>query len=80
MTSNAISKPDSMIRFLGLAALFCTGLAVGLSIHPIYNSLELQDAQRELEATQSTLTERDNEIKTKDTMTDEFCKQFKGIK
>lgn len=80
MRSESINKPDNTIRFLGWGALFCTGLAVGLSVHPIYNSLELQDARRDLEATQATLTDRNTEIETKDTMTNDFCKQFKEVK
>ncbi|MFY7886883.1 MAG: hypothetical protein ACOVOV_18770 [Dolichospermum sp.] len=80
MTSKAINKPDNVVRILGLGSLFCCGLAVGLSVHPVYNMLENQDLKRELDHTQSTLSDRNTEIEAKDGMTDEFCKEFKGIK
>lgn len=71
-----VFKQLSIFGALGMSVLILMGYAVGLHMNPITQSLENQDLKRDLTHTQEELGERNEEIKTKEQLVDEFIENY----
>lgn len=73
-------KSFSVFGAIGLSFLILAGYGLGLYMNPITQSLENQDLRRDLKNTQATLTDKKDEIETKQELVDEFFKNYKEVK
>lgn len=73
-------KVLSVYGTISLTLVFGLGMIAGLYVNPVYNSIQTQDLQRDLDYSNANLHQRKNELKAKQTLTEDFCKTYKTTK